>query len=88
MSQSKQAFYEFLLGRPDLQQQLQGGSDWPTVISLAVQLGKDNGFSVTKADIEGLLAEGAEGELTDEELNQISGSGGWGDCCDGGGGGL
>ncbi|MEM7113882.1 MAG: Nif11 family protein [Chloroflexota bacterium] len=76
MNTDVQAFYKFLLARSDLQAQLQAAESTQALIALAVQMGANNGFAVTAAEVSSLVESEVDGELADEQLEQISG-GGW-----------
>ncbi|MEM7113873.1 MAG: Nif11 family protein [Chloroflexota bacterium] len=73
--QNESAFYNFLLTKPDLQQQLQAAGDTESMAAMAVQIGADNGYEISAATITEMFLSDPEGELSDEQLNQVSGSG-------------
>ena len=75
--QNEMAFYNFLLNKPGLQAQLQNAGSTERMAALAVQIGAANGYEVSAATITEMFLTDAEGELSDEELNQVSGSGCW-----------
>ncbi|MEM7113875.1 MAG: hypothetical protein AAF614_15675 [Chloroflexota bacterium] len=75
--QNEMAFYNFLLNKPDLQAQLQNAGDTKGMAALAVQIGAANGYDVSADTITEMFLSDPEGELSDEELSQVSGSGCW-----------
>ncbi|MEM7113874.1 MAG: Nif11 family protein [Chloroflexota bacterium] len=79
--QNEIAFYNFLLNKPDLQTQLQNAGSTDAMAVLAVQIGAANGFEVSADTITEMFLIDAEGELSDEQLDNVSGSGCW--CCGG-----
>ena len=83
--QNEMAFYNFLLNKPDLQRQLQNAGNTEAMAALAVQIGADNGFEISAAMVTEMFLNDPEGELSDEQLDQISGGEDcW--CCGGCGG--
>ena len=83
--QNEMAFYNFLLNKPDLQAQLQNAGNTEEMAALAVQIGADNGFEISVATVTEMFLGDPEGELSDEQLDQISGGEDcW--CCGGCGG--
>jgi hypothetical protein len=80
MSQTFQSFYDFISKNCRIQEKLIGISDRDALLQEMVNIGKDNGFELEPNSLGAWLKEkqeAPEGELSEADLDQVSGGRGF-----------
>jgi len=78
-TEQMQQFLQAIRQDGSLQERMRTAPDQASIARLAVELGAEHGYHFTATEVEEWMGEhtAAVGELSDRELDQVSGGGGW-----------